>query len=228
MAPPGSTLEKLFASGFGAVIAVSHASKVMKDRSFEQYAKQGGFTLNAIGEAKGAGAEDSGDHRADVVDRHAVVGAGNSRRRPRHGRAGMDASRPIEDDDEHGGRPRARDLRKQIRARARRRFCFQNRAGSNRQGRLHHRPSGRGRLHQRRHQVVHGPLQRHDVFRRRRAQRDRVDLRRSTPTRPGSRRRRPANLRPPFSTSASGSNTPIRWMRSIRCRTSSKPSCATP
>jgi TRAP-type uncharacterized transport system substrate-binding protein len=52
MAPPGSTLEKLFASGFGAVIAVSHASKVMKDRSFEQYAKQGGFTLNAIDEAK--------------------------------------------------------------------------------------------------------------------------------------------------------------------------------
>ena len=43
---------------------------------------------------------------------------------------------------------------------------------------------------------------------------------------PGSRRRRPANWRPPFSTSASGSNTPIRWMRSTRCRTNSKPSCA--
>jgi TRAP-type uncharacterized transport system substrate-binding protein len=52
VAPPGSTLEKLFASGFGAVIAVSHASKVMKDKSFEQYAKQGGFTLNTIDEAK--------------------------------------------------------------------------------------------------------------------------------------------------------------------------------
>jgi TRAP-type uncharacterized transport system substrate-binding protein len=52
MAPPGSTLDKLFASGFGAVIAVSHASKVMKDGSFEQYAKQGMFTLNAIDEAK--------------------------------------------------------------------------------------------------------------------------------------------------------------------------------
>jgi hypothetical protein len=36
MAPPGSTLEKLFAFGFGAVIAVSHASKVMKGKSFEQ------------------------------------------------------------------------------------------------------------------------------------------------------------------------------------------------
>jgi TRAP-type uncharacterized transport system substrate-binding protein len=52
LAPPGSTLEKLFASGFGAVIAVSHASKVVKDKSFEQYAKRGGFTLNAIDEAK--------------------------------------------------------------------------------------------------------------------------------------------------------------------------------
>jgi TRAP-type uncharacterized transport system substrate-binding protein len=51
-APPGSTLEKLFGSGFGAVIAVSHASKLMKDKSIEQYGKQGGFTLNAIDEAK--------------------------------------------------------------------------------------------------------------------------------------------------------------------------------
>src|SRR4029077_15946305 len=49
---PDSTLDKQFASGFGAVIAVSHASKVMKDKSFEQYAKQGGFTLNAIDQAK--------------------------------------------------------------------------------------------------------------------------------------------------------------------------------
>jgi TRAP-type uncharacterized transport system substrate-binding protein len=50
--PAGSTLDKLFASGFGAVIAVSHASKVMKDKSYEQYAKKGGFTLNAIEAAK--------------------------------------------------------------------------------------------------------------------------------------------------------------------------------
>src|SRR5262249_38086782 len=42
----------LFASGFGAVIVVSHASKVMKDKSYEQYAKKGGFTLNAIEAAK--------------------------------------------------------------------------------------------------------------------------------------------------------------------------------
>jgi TRAP-type uncharacterized transport system substrate-binding protein len=52
VAPAGSTLDKLFASGFGAVIVVSHASKVMKDKSYEQYAKKGGFTLNAIEAAK--------------------------------------------------------------------------------------------------------------------------------------------------------------------------------
>src|SRR5690242_5686829 len=52
MAPPGSTLDKLFASGFGAVIAVTHATRVMKDKSLEQYAKKGGFTLNAIDAAK--------------------------------------------------------------------------------------------------------------------------------------------------------------------------------
>jgi len=52
LAPPGSTLDKLFASGFGAVIAVAHASRVMQDKSYEQYAKKGGFTLNAIDSAK--------------------------------------------------------------------------------------------------------------------------------------------------------------------------------
>jgi TRAP-type uncharacterized transport system substrate-binding protein len=52
VAPPGSTLDKLFASGFGAVIAVAHTSKVMQDKSYEQVAKKGGFTLNAIESAK--------------------------------------------------------------------------------------------------------------------------------------------------------------------------------
>ena len=52
MAPPSATLEKLFASGYGAVVALVHASKVMKDKSYEQSARHGGFTLNAIGEAK--------------------------------------------------------------------------------------------------------------------------------------------------------------------------------
>jgi TRAP-type uncharacterized transport system substrate-binding protein len=52
MAPPGSTLEKLFASGNGAVVVVAHASKIMQDRSYEQLAKRGGFTLNAIDAAK--------------------------------------------------------------------------------------------------------------------------------------------------------------------------------
>jgi TRAP-type uncharacterized transport system substrate-binding protein len=53
MAPPNSTFDKLFgAGGYGAVIAIAHASKIIKDRTFEQYAKRGGFTLNAIDEAK--------------------------------------------------------------------------------------------------------------------------------------------------------------------------------
>ena len=51
-APSGSTLDKLFASGFGAVIAVAHASRVLQDKSYEQFAKKGGFTLNAIEQAK--------------------------------------------------------------------------------------------------------------------------------------------------------------------------------
>jgi TRAP-type uncharacterized transport system substrate-binding protein len=52
IAPPDSTLDKLFASGFGAVIAVAHTSKVIQDKSYEQFAKKGGFTLNAIDSAK--------------------------------------------------------------------------------------------------------------------------------------------------------------------------------
>jgi TRAP-type uncharacterized transport system substrate-binding protein len=51
--PPDSTLDKLFASGYGAVVVVAHASRMMKDKSYEKYARQaGGFTLNAIDDAK--------------------------------------------------------------------------------------------------------------------------------------------------------------------------------
>jgi TRAP-type uncharacterized transport system substrate-binding protein len=52
MAPPNSTLDKLFSSGFGAVIAIAHASAIVKDKTYERYAKQGKFTLNAIDESK--------------------------------------------------------------------------------------------------------------------------------------------------------------------------------
>jgi TRAP-type uncharacterized transport system substrate-binding protein len=53
MAPPGSTLDKLFALGsYGAVVAIAHASTIVKDKRYEQYAKRGGFTLNAIDESK--------------------------------------------------------------------------------------------------------------------------------------------------------------------------------
>jgi TRAP-type uncharacterized transport system substrate-binding protein len=50
---PDSTLDKLFASGYGAVAVIAHASRMIKDKSYEKYARQaGGFTLNAIDEAK--------------------------------------------------------------------------------------------------------------------------------------------------------------------------------
>jgi TRAP-type uncharacterized transport system substrate-binding protein len=52
MAPLNSTFDKLLASGgYGAVIAIGHASTIVKDKRYEQYAKRG-FTLNAIDEAK--------------------------------------------------------------------------------------------------------------------------------------------------------------------------------
>jgi TRAP-type uncharacterized transport system substrate-binding protein len=53
LAPPNSTLDKLFASGgYGAVIAIAHASTIVKDRGYQRYAMLGGFTLNAIDESK--------------------------------------------------------------------------------------------------------------------------------------------------------------------------------
>jgi len=53
MAPPNSTFDKLFGSdGYGAAVAIAHASTIMKDKRYEQYAKRGGFTINAIDESK--------------------------------------------------------------------------------------------------------------------------------------------------------------------------------
>ena len=53
MAPPDSTFEKLFASGgYGAAIAIAHTSKIIKDKSYAQSARHGGFTLNAVDGAK--------------------------------------------------------------------------------------------------------------------------------------------------------------------------------
>jgi TRAP-type uncharacterized transport system substrate-binding protein len=52
-APPNSTLDRLFApGGYGAVVAIAHASTLVKDKRYEQYARRGGFTVNAIDEAK--------------------------------------------------------------------------------------------------------------------------------------------------------------------------------
>jgi TRAP-type uncharacterized transport system substrate-binding protein len=53
MAPPNSPFDKLFASGgYGAAIAILHASTIVKDKRYEQYAKAGGFTVNPIDETK--------------------------------------------------------------------------------------------------------------------------------------------------------------------------------
>jgi TRAP-type uncharacterized transport system substrate-binding protein len=53
LAPPYSTFEQLFTSGgYGAVIAIAHASKIVKDKTYEQHAKRGAFTLNAIDQSK--------------------------------------------------------------------------------------------------------------------------------------------------------------------------------
>ena len=52
-APPNSSLDKLLGpGGYAAVIAIAHASRIIKDKGYEEYAKRGGFTLNAIDEAK--------------------------------------------------------------------------------------------------------------------------------------------------------------------------------
>ena len=80
MAPPNSTLDKLFApGGYGAVIAIAHASTIVKDKRFEQYARRGGFTLNAIDESKALAQAKSRDIGGNAGDRHAVLLAGDSR-----------------------------------------------------------------------------------------------------------------------------------------------------
>ena len=52
-APPNSSLDKLFVpGGYGAVVVIAHASTLVKDKRYEQVARRGGFTVNAIDEAK--------------------------------------------------------------------------------------------------------------------------------------------------------------------------------
>lgn len=52
LAPVNSTLDKLFASGgYSAVIAVDHASAIVRDKGFEQSARRAPFTVNAIDES---------------------------------------------------------------------------------------------------------------------------------------------------------------------------------
>lgn len=50
--PTGSPVDKLFASGFAAAIAIVPASRIVKDRGYEQAARRGGLTLNSIESTK--------------------------------------------------------------------------------------------------------------------------------------------------------------------------------
>jgi TRAP-type uncharacterized transport system substrate-binding protein len=49
---PGTPVDKLFTAGMAAVVTIAPASKLVKDKSYEQYARRGGLTLNAIEAAK--------------------------------------------------------------------------------------------------------------------------------------------------------------------------------
>lgn len=49
---PGTPVDKLFTAGIAAVVTIAPASKLVKDKSYEQYARRGGLTLNAIEAAK--------------------------------------------------------------------------------------------------------------------------------------------------------------------------------
>ena len=143
-----STLDKLFASGFGAVIAIAHASRTVKDKSYEQYCQARRLHPERDRRGEGADPEISGPFRRNDRGRHAVGLAGDPRRRYRDGRAAMAAGRAVQAVDADRERSRAHHLREQGRTRARRRLRLQDRAGRDRQGCLHRRASGRRRIHQ--------------------------------------------------------------------------------
>ena len=150
MAPPGSTFDKLFASGFGAVIKVAHASQIVKDKSYEPLARRGGFALNAIDSAKSIARKNPAISEETVAT----------------GMLSASPAVPEEDLDTIGLEwllvaqsklPTATvaDLARIIyenktELALRRRLRVQDRAGGNRQGRLHRGASGRRRIHQRR------------------------------------------------------------------------------
>ena len=67
MAPPNSTFDRLLApGGYGAVIAIAPPRGCCRDKSFEQYARRGGFTLNAIERGESAGQKKSRHYRGNA------------------------------------------------------------------------------------------------------------------------------------------------------------------
>ena len=225
MAPPNSTLDKLFASGYGAVIAIAHASTIVKDKSYEQYAKRGGFTLNAIDEAKALARRNPGISEETLA-------------------TGMLSSSPaIPDDDldtvglqwllvaqSRMSTTTAGDLARAI---------YENKAelalDDGFASKIEPADTDKDAFivaHQGAAEYINDDtksfMDRYSDLMYLGAARSASSARsspRSTPRSRGSRRKRPANSRPPFSISASGSNTPIRWTRSSAAgRTRSHPS----
>ena len=166
LAPPNSTLDKLLgAGGYGAVIAIAHASKIVKDKSYEQYARRGGFTLNAIDEAKALARKNPGISEETLA-------------------TGMLSSAPAIPDDDLDtiglqwllvaqsrmptappGNWRAPSMRTRPSSRSTDGFASKiEPADTDKDAFIVAHPGAAG-IHQRRHQVVHGSLQRRDVSR---------------------------------------------------------------
>ena len=70
-----------------AVVAIEHSSKIIKDKAYEQFAKHGGFTLNAIDSAKALARKYPVISEETVATGMLSSSLGHPRRRCRHHRA---------------------------------------------------------------------------------------------------------------------------------------------
>ena len=178
LAPPNSTLDKLFASGgYGAVIAVDHASAIVRDKGFEQSARARAVHGERHRRSEGVEPALSRHVGGNAGYGPVVLDAADSRRRSRHGRTAMVAGRSGHDIGKHRRRAwRARSTRTRRSLRSTTALPPRSsRPTSTRRASLS-RPSGRRRIYQRHLQIVPGALQRPVLSGRGRAQRDRLDL----------------------------------------------------
>jgi len=223
MAPPNSTFDKLFASGgYGAAIAIAHTSKIIKDKSYAQSARHGGFTLNAIDGAKALARKNPGiseetlatgmlssspaipDDDLDTIglqwllvaqSRISSATAGDLARTIYENKAGLAL------EDGFASRIEPADVDKDA-------FIVAH------QGAAEYINDDTKSFMDRYSDLLYLGVAALSVI---------GSIFAAIYTRsPASRRRKPASLQPPFSTSASESSTPIRWIRSKRCTTNSK------